>query len=553
MGDTIASRPGMLVEANPRIIKEGEPAGTGFGGDQFYRKWLDSTRVPGKRVNEMKYYDALETEIPDVRKALDAFATMAVTGNLAGGGRSGYSIRPTLEESHYPDEIKDRFTRLELLMRNVGWTCIREMVKYGSYTPAVVPGRMSDNRMGVSKIKAIPPGTMFRHITSDGGDDPTKYWYQKLDGEYANHNIGASREVDKKTIPQWLVPHFAVWSNVVDATSTRLYGTSLLQPFGAIGLKLHGTLDSVVLARLSRAAMRYVWKVDVTDIKSNQGAIQSRLNAWRNTMSRGQTFGGSPAQSDAYTRPSTIEDDIFVPSADGLAYGVDTVDGDTNLSRVQDIEMLTRFYFGALGVPAQYLGHESSQGGRSNMSQIDINFARTCRHIQMFGAAGFAHIVLVDLMLGGYDPDKFPFEIVPPRIGARDDLLQAQIMMIQSTVISNLRAAGMNMEINPKWVLRTFLNLDEELEELGDGEIDELFQNAGIEDPGKDEPSKPDRRAIEAVIQKTRDTMPEEVLQNINLLATGRDSFVEQGIGFQSTSLSDLVTSYKLTSITNGR
>lgn len=487
IGDLIAGRPGYVQSPSP-LVGGGGDGGISPAMNQ-YQQWFASVRVPGKRVEELTYYDYLEREIPDVAKALDAYATMAVTGNLAGGGRASFTIRPVGDG--YPPELLERFRRMEVMIQRIAYTTVRTMVKYGSYMPEIVPDRMEDGNLGVRYIRPIPPGTIFRWLDKDGGTDPAKYWIQIIDGKPVGPDgqVQPAQNADANAapIPQWKLPHFAVWTNVVTATNTLLYGTSILKPFGAIGLKVHGVLDSAVLARLTRAAMRYVWQIDVSDIKDDQSAITRRLGAWMRKLSRSQTLMNSSGQADSYKRPPTPDADFYVPAADGLSWGLDKMDGDMNLARVGDVEMLIRFYFGALGVPPEYIGHERSQGGRSNLSQIDIHFARSVRHIQLFASSGFEHIIWVDMLLGGYDPREYPIQCVAPPIGARDDLLQAQIRALQASVVSALKAAGMRLDVNPKWILQTFLTLDEELEMLEPGQVEKLFEALEIQ-PSADPP-----------------------------------------------------------------
>lgn len=519
LGDLISARPGIRTDPSPRVSAPGEPSPS-LGLSNEFQTWFAHTRAPSVRLREMEYYDYLEREIADVRKALDAYATMAVTGNLAGGGLSTFTIRLLDDESSYPEPLLMRLKRMETMIQRISYSTVRTMTKFGSYMPEIIPDRLEDGRMGIRYIKPIPPGTVFRYLTKDGVTDPAKYWIQVINERV----VGAedAKDTDKAAIPQWRLPHFAIWSNVVSATNTILYGSSILQPFGSIGLKLHGTLDAMVLARLTRAAMRYVWMIDVSDIKDDGKAIQRRVSSWRSLLSRSETLINSNNAADSYKRPPTPDADFFVPGADGLSWGLDKIDGDMNLGRVSDVELLTRFYFGALGVPPEYMGHERSQGGRSNLSQIDIHFARTVRHIQMFGAAGFEHIVWVDMLLGGWDPREHRIEIVPPSIGARDDLLQAQIRALQSAVVAQLKAAGMRLDVNPRWILRTFLNMDEELEQLEEGEVEMLFEALDV--GGSEEPPPGGKRQnVEAVLRNLHSMIGPIIRENMQLLAANRD------------------------------
>lgn len=521
LGDIVAGRQDILIEPNPRL--HAMPSGMA-GGPSVLQGFFSGIRTPAKRLAELEYYDYLETEIPDVRKALDTFTTMAVTGNLAGGGTSTYEVKPDGDQE-YPDELMERLASSQRLILNNAGICIRNMAKYGSYMPELIVERKANGRKTIGKLKPIPPGTIYRNISRDGRSDPQKYWVQVIDGKV----VGAqdqyqSGEMSSVGIPQWLLPHFAMWTNVVSATNTLLYGTSLLQPFGAIGLKVHASIDSMVVARLSRAAMRYAWKIDVSDIKNDQEAIRRRVKSWQQQVARSTSLLNSATNVDSYQRASVPDSDFFIPSADGLSWGLDTIAGDANLPNVRDVELLVRFYFGALGVPPEYLGHERSQGGRSSLTQIDIHFARTVRHIQLFAVPAFEHIVYADMILGGWDPREWPIKVTPPQIGARDDLLQAQIRALQSAVIANLVAAGMDPTIDPAWVFKIFMHFDNELNELEKKQIEKLFGTRLSEAKKSSSVPTPDqqRRIYEVMQQNVGDLMA-VVRENIRLLLLNND------------------------------
>lgn len=516
LGDLISGR-SIAPSGNPRVGSAGgEIVNNGYGMRLY--------RAPENRVRELKFYDYLETEIADVRKALDAFATMAVTGSLAGGNTNTFTIRMN-QDVDFPAPLLARLARIEKVMQRHSFQTTRMMVKYGSYIPCLSFRRDDKGTRYVNGLKPIPPGTMFRNLDAKGESDPQAYWTQRLDGTSPNAGAGGA----SKTYPIWLLPHFAMWSSVVNAMETLIYGTSILQPFGAIGLKTHAVVDALVVARLSRAAMRYKYKIDVSDILKDPKAIQLRVNQYKMLMGREESLLSGATTSDTFQRARVPDNDFFMPAGRDLSYDVDTIEGDLNLSRVTDVELLFRIYFGALGVPPEYLGHERSQGGRSNLSQVDINFARSSRHVQMFSAAAWEHVVMVDMILGGWDPRDYPIECVPPRIGARDDLLQSQIRALQAAVISALKAAGMDLSVAPQWVLTTFMHLDEELKSLDPAQIDRLF--VSMEEmleraaSGGDDPRGGVSQRGQDMLASTLNLL-RVVGDNVRLLTTGRDSIV---------------------------
>lgn len=463
----MSGRAGQTPEVPVVVPPTQRPPGAIAGG--AFDTFLRFVERPDDRVAEMDYYDRLTDELPDAGKALSAFATMACTGTLTGQSRGTYTFRFPEDT---PQELRDWMEPLQRLIRSHAYTITMGYCKFGSYPIEIVPGRIGD-KLGVVGLNHIPPGTMFRNTNREAG--PESYWLQMK-------HAGSMSEMIK--LPQWRIAHFAVWSQVVTARKRLLYGTSIMRPVGRIGLQLLAMTDAMVVARLTRAAMRYVFQFDVSDIARSTDEIIKRIDEYARHFETERTYSVDGA-FDSYKRPNIPDENFYLPGGKDLGFDLKTLEGDRNVSNIKDIEMLVRFYFGALGVPPEYLGHgRGDTGGRSSLSQIDINFARNARHLQLFGAAGFDHIVLVHMLLGGFDPERYPIETVPPTIGARDDLLQAQVRMLQSQILANLQAAGMDLTLDPRWVLRTFLNMEEELAGLADDLISKMFK-----DPEPAEPS----------------------------------------------------------------
>jgi hypothetical protein len=512
IGNLLTGRQDTLTDANPRLRGLVPQSST-------IQNFRDFEAYPTRRVDEMKFYDYLQQQISDVPKALDAITTMATTGDLAGGGTNTFTIRLVKPENEYPPALLDRLKSVERLICNNCPTIIRAMCKYGSFMPQVILNRQVDGQRGVSSLKPIPPGTIFRYVDKNGQSDVQKYWKQVIDGRTISLSQNGS---EPALIPLWMMPHFAIWSDVVTATQTLLYGTSLLRPFAAVGLKMQSAMDAIMVARLTRAAMRYVWAIDVSDIKDDQQAIIARTNTWKNAVTRSESLlsSGNP---ESWKKAPVPDEDFFIPSADSLKWGIDTISGDTGLGNVKDLELLARFYFGALGVPPEYIGHERSQGGRSSLTQIDIHFARTVRNIQLFAVPPFEQIVMTDMILGGWDPRDFPIQVVPPNIGARDDLLQAQIRALQSAVISNLVASGMDPTVNPRWILETFLNFDDELSSLEKDQIEQLFRSMPGQNSDTGVPTPNEQRQIWDVMRNQTGDLMNIVRENLRMFTMGRD------------------------------
>lgn len=450
-----------------------------FGGGlmSVYNQWL---MTPENRERELRFYDQLATDMPEVDRALDAFTTMASTGAITGQSRGTFSLR-------YPDKappaLREWMEPLLRVIRTHSYSVLRGMAKYGSF-PAMLVIEPRDGVRAVVDLEYLPPAFLKRHISADPDKQDEQYWTPSI--------AGAAKS---PLIPRWKVPHFAIWTDVVTADKTLLYGTSLLKPVGAIAMKLAASIDAMVVARLTRATLRLAWQVDVNDIRTDEARIMQRLNLFRDQLGRDRQIM-TDGSLDSMQRAPIPDEDVFVPAGENLKYGLTPIQSDNNLAKVDDIKLLSQFYFGAIGVPPEYLGHQREGGGRSALTQVDINFARMSRHLQMFFAGAMEHVIAVHMILGGWDPEQYPIECIPPTIGARDDLLQAQVRVLQSQVLANLVGSGFDPSADPAWTLRTILNMEEDLQPLTDEIIKKLFVSVpGLNAPEPRPPAGVNREA----------------------------------------------------------
>lgn len=516
--DMVSKRPTPEPQQGPGIDQPAGGAGPSNGMAAWY---YDFIRTPEDRIQAMCFYDYLEKEVADVELALTAYATMATTGSMTGLSRGTFTLRFPPDA---PAEYAERCKSMQDLFRRHGYAIARGMCKYGSFIPQIDIGIVG-NRLGVVDLDHLPPGTMFRNLK---GNQDTAYWQQIIDGKKGN------------TLSRWQYPHFAIWSSTVNALQVEIYGRSMLARAGRLALQLAAMIDSLVIGRLTRANQHTVFKVDIADLKNDDKKILQRLRQYAEATSRKRslvTNGGV----NSWDRPPIPDERSVIPAGKELGWNLEALANDAGVTSVDDINLFVEFWAGAIGVPPEYLGHGNKRGGRSNLSQVDINFARTSRHIQMFEAAGFEEIVTVHMLLQGLDPEKYPPEIVPPTIGARDDLLTAQVRALQSTVLANLVTAGFKPNVAPDWILRTFLNMDDDLQALPAETIAKLFEDPAVAaaaaaaaaggGDGKDVPAKVKKEQLALISANTQ-----QLVTNIRALLSMDEEEDQMLYGFSKMS-----------------
>lgn len=425
---------------------------------------MDRLSMPGQREQALAFFDTLSREMSEINVALNAYATMSTTGDVDGRGIGTFKVRPMDTGSDTPQKLKDLLEQLnDRVISQHAFGIGRGMAKYGSFPPAL----RFDNK-GIADIEYIPPGTMRRKIVAAENkktmiSDPARYWQQVRDENTLIDDI-----------PVWKAPHFGIFNDPVSSQHTRLYGSSMLESCGRHAYLMGMLVDSMAVARMARAPMRYEFRVPCGDIAGDTDKIVARLRAFRTEFKR-ERIRLPDGTTNSIEKPYLPDDDFFTPDLGNSQGGVHTLVGDTNLGNIEDVRFMYSMFLGAIGVPPEYLGQERSQGGRSVLSQIDIQFARSSRALQLYLAGGFVTMGHIHMLANGFDPVQYPIECAPPNIGSRDDLVRAQVSKVHSEVLKNLVESGLDVKVNPRWVLQTFLGLDQELYYINDKDLSALF------------------------------------------------------------------------------
>jgi hypothetical protein len=325
------------------------------------------------------------------------------------------------------------------------WPLTRDLCKYGDEFEEIIV-----NSAGlVVRLKALPQNEMFRNEDQYG---------LLLEERAFEQKDTATEKVLAKFEP-WQIAHFR------NRTSRKgQYGTSIFSPARRLFKQLQMMEDGMVIGRLSRSHMRYVYKIDVGEMAPAEA--EAHVESVKRRIKKKRRLNPLTGKFDVISNPMSAEEDMFVGVRNGSPAGVDTLEGTSRLSLIKDVEYFQNKMFTIVKVPKSWLGLERDVNAKATLSGQEVQFARTIRRIQHVSLKnGLKKIYDIGLLLQGYDLTKVQYEILFPAIKTIDEVRKWQIEKSKAEVA---KIYGVDMGVlTDEFILSHFLNLtDEEIKGL---------------------------------------------------------------------------------------
>ena len=189
---------------------------------------------------------------------------------------------------------------------------------------------------------------------------------------------------------------------------TTKYGTSILAPAVPVYKRLKLAEDAVLMARVTRGIMWYLYKIKTASGSFRQAA--AKAEEYAEVLKR--TTGLNISQNEWKDRFEPIfaqVEDLYVPengdvTVDAQEYGGKNAD----IKGVVDVEMLENRLLGSLRVSKAMLGVTDSLPGsigEGAAQRISINFAKNAYRLQTGLRSMLARMVQVHFAYLGIDPD----------------------------------------------------------------------------------------------------------------------------------------------------
>jgi len=194
------------------------------------------------------------------------------------------------------------------------------------------------------------------------------------------------------------------------------YGTSILINAITPYKRLRLAEDSLLMARLTRGIIRYVWKYKVDS--GNMESVNEVITQIVGMLKKSRALDTSPTSPnyDSKFNPLTAVEDILIPiwgDVGDLTY--DKIGEDADIRWITDIEELRNQLACSLRVPLSVLGgfvdEASGALGSQAIEKLSIEFAHSARRLQRAIKVGIERLCQIHLAFLNMDPDVRLFSV----------------------------------------------------------------------------------------------------------------------------------------------
>jgi len=335
------------------------------------------------------------------------------------------SVWVTANSDKYENELNDMLDRIGIEERIYDWAF--NLGAYGDLfvKPEAGPGMgivaVNDNEHPISVSRADYKGQLIGF-----------YWTPNAPNTCGNTMQGGHEGDAYKLMPPWDWVHFRLLGakkkrfsayenqrevrsmNIVTGENTyqltTRYGTSLLINALPTYKRLRLAEDSLLMARITRGIIRYIWKLSVN--QSSAEAVAALVDQYATMITRARSIDTDPDNPyyDSRQNPFSVMEDIFVPvwgEVGNLDYH--KVGGEADIRWIVDVEQLRNQLAVSLRTPLSLLGgfvkEATGSLGSEAIEELDIRFARNARRLQRAVIEGIYRLCQINLAYMNLDPD----------------------------------------------------------------------------------------------------------------------------------------------------
>lgn len=332
----------MIHDGTFKMLSELSPGDSLFS---FY-KWTDpecrckvdkfqtSKILSISEAGEEDVYDLVNVE-PFSHFSIKLTDTMYVQVHNCSKDEEGNIIKIHSEDKEIKKSLEDLFFRT-LKINSQGILLSKEMLKFGNLY-CFLNVRKGE---GVTDIIHLPPEAIRIELVPNSSSlDDFKYtWFGQGGG-------GAKFE-------PWEIVH---WRNIEDI-EMQPYGTSILRSIVDTWRRIILMREALIIYRITRAPQRYLFKIDTTGMDPDAALLFSE--EVKKQLYKKPMVNPFTGEIDFKYNPLSIEENFYMPTFEGDVGGIDTLQGASNLSDVEDYKIIKDDLFAGLLIPKSYLTFE---------------------------------------------------------------------------------------------------------------------------------------------------------------------------------------------------
>lgn len=387
-------------------------------------------------------------------KALDTWASESTQKN-----EDGRILEIVSEDKKIQELLQELFYNVLHMNGTFLWKKIRNVCKYGA-APDLID--VTDEN-GVIGLISLPINEIEVEKNFDP-DDPQAIRFKWIN----NNNL---------IIPNAFMAFFKLEGN----ENSEPYGHSMLDAARRPYLQTVLLEDSAMIYRISRAAERRIFFLDVGG--SSPDAVKAQVNEFHQEIKKAKVADQFGRVDLRYNHAMAADEDYVIPiRGQETATRIETLPGAQNLGAIEDIEMIKKNLFAALGIPKAFLTFDEGVASKQTLTMEDIRFAREIARIQDSIINELVKIAMIHLFVKGYEGS----DLVNFRIKLTNPSTVAELQKIElwRARLDLVLSAGENV-FDQDYIYKKFLNLsNDEIEGIRKGKIkDAIFKSklAGIE------------------------------------------------------------------------
>lgn len=418
--------------------------GLGFAG--FFQSWkqLYSDLIGEGNTRAEKYdqYAYLDKNLAEACACLNVYSDNVVSGTV--GGEENYYVTVDEKESNI-EELEGIAADAEKVtnIKDRIWDISRSLIRDGDDFEEVVLGQL-DGQLQILKLKTLPVKEVEANVDERGAwKDPKVPYRQKPAGSTAYIPLD-----------WWRVIHFKVGNDIYGIDKSIFANASL-----RIGRQLIWVDEALVLARMSRAWLRFAFMIDTGKLSADDALVYVKkfMDRLKEKRVVADKTTGRTSLIDA---PMLPDEDIGIPVGEGSKADVKPLSGDTNLSNIGDVQYLQNKFLMACTMPKAYVSLEEGVNARATIGQLDVQFARQVRRRQQSLKPGLRQFYRVVFILAGKDPDSFDWDIEFPELATSDEMAKWEMLQVKAQIAKTL-AVDVGV-VNNEYVMRELLDFDDE-------------------------------------------------------------------------------------------
>lgn len=204
-------------------------------------------------------------------------------------------------------------------------------------------------------------------------------------------------------------------------------GQSLLYSIFKIWRALKLIENAILLNRVTKSSIVRAIGVEVGDMPKEM--VGPHLQGVKQMMEQKTALDTNKSISE-YTNPGPVENNIYIPTRNGIgALNLQQIGGDVNVSGLSDLDYFKNLFYGALGIPKQYMGDTDDGAGFNGGTSLSIISSVFAKRVKRFQNAycqaitDACNLMLDDSGLKSYI-NKFTIKMQAPTTQEQQDRTQ---------------------------------------------------------------------------------------------------------------------------------